>query len=228
MAADPVVRPASGQPGDVTLAASGPRGVDVYVGPSSPTQLAGQRIDKTPAVGAAPTITGSAAITLADFTSDASGTSVAAGATGSAAITLDGFTASASGAEILTGSATVTLGDATSSATGTESIIGTSATTLSDSTSQASGTQAENATGTANITLDAFTSQATGDGGAVEEPVSGGGSRNIPTLSFKDRKSITITGIGSVTLDAFTATATGSHFIDFDAELEQLLLVGAI
>jgi hypothetical protein len=228
MAADPVVRPAAGQSTDVTLVGSGPRGVDIYVGPSAPTQLGAQRLDQIQPVAAGGLSTGTAAIALADFTSSASGTQTANDATGTAAVTLDAFTSSATGTETLTGTATVTAGDATSSATGTESITGTSATTLADSASTASGTHAENATGTAAITLADFTAQATGDGGAITPPA--GGGNTSPGLSFKTKPSapVVIAGTASITLDAFTSSATGTCLINFDAELEQLLLVGAI
>lgn len=229
MAADPVVRPASGQPGDVTLTGSGPRGVDIYLGASSPTVLTGQRLDQAPS--AIPVnATGTAAVTLDAFTSAATGTQTGTGATGTAAVTLDGFTSAASGTETFTGTASVTLSDATSSATGTETISGTSATTLADSTSTASGTQAVNATGTAAITLDDFISSGVGSGGVVESPVRGGGwdQWRRPDPKKQPRRPAPLTGTATITLDNVTVSAAGTHTIDFDAELEQLLLVGAL
>lgn len=88
--------------------------------------------------------TGTVAVTLADFTSDASGT-VATGITGTVAVTLDACTSSASGTHTpppITGTAAITLADFTSSASGTftaSGITGTAAVTLANVTPSASG-----------------------------------------------------------------------------------------
>jgi hypothetical protein len=98
VAVDPVVRPAAGNANDITLAKSGPRGVDIYVGPSTPTQLGRQRLDKTlPPSGPPATITGTLATTNANDTVVASGTAGAAPITGTLATTNADDTLVASG-----------------------------------------------------------------------------------------------------------------------------------
>lgn len=111
--------------------------------------------------------------------------------TGSAAITLAAFTSSASGTETLTGSAAVTLAAFTSSASGTVSFTGTSANTLAAFTGSATGTVAQSVTGTAAITLESFTSTAVGVAPTVQDTVSHDVRTGQPDPRWRDRRRAT-------------------------------------
>lgn len=117
--------------------------------------------------------------------------SAATNPTGSAAVTLAAFTSSASGTETLTGSAAITLAAFTSSASGTESFTGTSATTLANFTGSATGTMAQSVTGTAAITLDSFTSTAVGVAPTVLDTVSHDVRTGQPDPRWRDRRRAT-------------------------------------
>lgn len=139
-------------------------------------------------------VTGTVAVTLAPFTSDASGTSTPPSFTGTVAVSLAAFTSSASATSTppsFTGTVAVTLDNFTSSGTGafTPAGSGSAAVTLQNFTSAASGTfTAPSITGTVAGTLAGFTSSASGT--AVPPP---------------------ITGTSTQTLAAFTATASGTY-----------------
>lgn len=91
---------------------------------------------------------------------------------GTAAVTLANFTSSATGTETLTGTSANTLAAFTSSASGTVSFTGTSATTLANFTASGTGTMAQNATGTAAVTMANFTSTASGNAPLTQDTVS--------------------------------------------------------
>ena len=117
MSADPVVRPGSGVPGDITLTGSGPRVRDIYLSPTSPVVLGGQRLDKlTPAEAGGGTVTATAAI-------DLGGLSVTTTATvthpATATITLGTSTVTAEAAVTVPASASIPLSGASITATGT-------------------------------------------------------------------------------------------------------------
>lgn len=105
-------------------------------------------------------VTGTAAVTLGNDTSSATGTTTVKG---TAAPTLGNDTSSATGVVgSVSGTAAITLGNDTSSAQGTTSIGGTGAVTLGNDTCSASGAVGSAITGTAAITLGSDTSSATG------------------------------------------------------------------
>jgi hypothetical protein len=118
MSADPVVRPGSGVPGDITLTGSGPRVRDIYLSPTSPVVLSGQRLDRLdPAeAGGGGTVTATAAV-------DLGGLSVTATATvthpATASITLGTATVAAEAAVTVPASASISLSGASITATGT-------------------------------------------------------------------------------------------------------------
>jgi hypothetical protein len=165
-------------------------------------------------------ITGTVAVTLAAFTSTASGTYTPAAITGTVAVTLGPFVSAASGTytpPAITGTVAVTLASFVSTASGTYTpppITGTSAQTLGSFTSTASGTVAGPGaiTGTVAVTLGSFTSSASG---TVTSP-DVTGTVAVTLGSFVSTASGTytpaaITGTVAVTLAAFTSTASGTY-----------------
>lgn len=112
-------------------------------------------------VGGGGGVTGTAAVTLGNDTSSATGTTTVKG---TAAPTLGNATSSATGVVgSVSGTAAITLGNDTSSAQGTTSIGGTGAVTLGNDTCSASGAVGSAIIGTAAITLgnDASSAQGT-------------------------------------------------------------------
>jgi hypothetical protein len=155
--------------------------------------------------------TGTAARTLGDFTSSASGTVTPPSFTGTSARTLGAFTSSASGTFTpsgISGTSATTLGSFVSAASGTIGENGTSATTLGSFTSNASGSIGEN--GTSATTLGSFTSAASGTF------VPAGSGFSATTLgAFTSTASGTFTppnetGTSATTLGSFTSTASGT------------------
>jgi hypothetical protein len=149
-----------------------------------------------------PEITGTAAVTLANFTSTASGTETI---TGTSAQTLADVTSSASGSVVFTGTAAVTLADFTSSASGTETITGSAAVTLADATSTATG--AETITGSAAVTLADFTSNASG---GIGDFITGSTAVTLADATSTATGAVVITGTVAVVLADVTSTATGT------------------
>lgn len=101
--------------------------------------------------------TGTVAVTLADFTSSASGNVTISG---TSAQTLAGFTSTASGKVTVTGSAAVTIADFTSAAAGSVTVTGTIPVTLANFTSSATGNVS--IPGSAAVTLEVFVGLASG------------------------------------------------------------------
>lgn len=112
-------------------------------------------------VAASTGTTGTIAVTEADDTASASGTSVL-NITGTIAVTEASDTSAGTGTSSITGSIAVTEADDTSSGSGTETITGTIAATESSDTASASGTSVVNATGTIAVTEVGDTLSATG------------------------------------------------------------------
>lgn len=119
------------------------------------------------------------------------GTAGSVNPSGTAAVTLADFTSSATGTETLTGSAAITLAAFTSSASGTVSFTGTSTNTLAAFTGSATGTVAQSVTGTAAITLQDFTSSATGTAPLTQDTVSHDVRTGQPDPRWRDRRRAT-------------------------------------
>lgn len=134
-----------------------------------------QTYTRTPRLTVVKTVTGMAAITLADSTSVASGSEVV----GSLASTLANHTSAASGGTGPSGSANVTLANHTVAASGGTGPSGSAAVTLADHTSLATG--GTGPSGTLAVTLANHTSAATGTVGGTPTPdtqtVGGSGRR---------------------------------------------------
>lgn len=176
-------------------------------------------------------ITGTAAVTLADHTSTASGTSTPPAVTGTVAVTLADQTASASGQAGIQGTASPVLDDASGAATGQLGASGAVAVTLEDHFSTASGlVAAGEILGSAAITLDDQTSTASGTvvnvfvgtvAVTLEDQVSSAsgvvGTEGTAAVILEDHTSTAtgvafdppVTGTVAVTLENFIVTALG-------------------
>lgn len=166
-------------------------------------------------------VSGTVAVTLANYTGAASGTETI---TGSAAITITLATSTAVALEIFTGVGAVGLVAASGSATGTESFIAASAQTLANFTGAATGT--ENTVGTAGSILSISTCSATG---AVTNPVTGTSAQTLQDFTGAATGSslVDLTGTVAITLQNFVcfasdllaslpASPTDQHFILYD------------
>jgi hypothetical protein len=148
-----------------------------------------------------PEITGTVAVTLANFTSTASGTETISG---SSAQTLAAFTSTAAGAVVITGTVAVTLADATSAASGTEAITGSAAVVLADATSAASGALV--ISGSVAVTLADVTSNASG---GIGDFITGSAAVTLANATSTATGTVVITGAVGVVLADCTSNASG-------------------
>jgi hypothetical protein len=147
-------------------------------------------------------VTGTVAVTLAAFTSSASGSVANPGSNGAAV--LDPFVGAATGTVVFTGTAAVTLQNFTASAFATEAITGTVAQTLADLTGTASGSEA--ITGTVAVTLANFASSAAG-----AETITGAVARTLANfICAATGSSLSAGGSAAVVLEAFEGEAEGT------------------
>jgi len=154
-------------------------------------------------VGGGGGVTGTAAVTLGNDTSSATGTTTVLG---TAALTLGNATSSATGVVgSVSGTAAITLGNDTSSAQGTTSIGGTGAVTLGNDFSTASGAVGSAVTGTAAITLGNDTSSATGT-----TMILGSAAITLGADFSTTQGTTTILGSAAITLGDDFATAFGT------------------
>lgn len=147
-------------------------------------------------------VTGTVAVTTADDTSTASGSTTV---TGSSTTTTANDTSTASGTTIVTGSANVTTADDTSSANGTTIVTGSVAVTTADDTATASGSVGGAVDGSASITTQDDTSSASGT-----TTVLGVASSVTGNDTSSATGSPIVTGLANVTTGDDVSTANGS------------------
>lgn len=153
------------------------------------------------AAAAASGSTGTVAVTNANDTSAASGTTTVVG---TVARTNANDTSSASGTTTILGTSSVTNAADTSSASGTTTVTGTSATTNANDTSSASGSVGNNVTGTVATTNANDTSAASGT-----TTVTGTLARTNANDTSSASGTTTVTGTVASTNANDTATASG-------------------
>lgn len=138
-------------------------GAVVADGPPVPPPYLGDEDFLAWVVSAGSGVSGTIAVTLANFTSAISGSRTVRG---TIAQTLADFTSAISGSKTIRGTIAQTLANFTSAIAGAKSHVGTMAATLADLTSAITGSKSH--VGTMSATLDAFTSAISGTaGGAV-------------------------------------------------------------
>lgn len=190
-----------------------------------------EALDTSTASGAV-RVTGTIAETESADTSTASGTVTSAGVTGTIAETEAVDTSTAAGTITVTGSIGETESPDTSTASGTVTVTGTIAETEALDTSAAAGDVSGGPlTGTIAATESSDTSTASGtvSGGVAPAPNVGGTAstwQSLSALAAGNRPRLVATAAAAEADDV--CDAQGVLSINFDAELEQLLLVGAI
>lgn len=181
-------------------------GGGTYVATGVTGTVAVTTADDTSSASGSTTVTGSSSQTTANDTPTASGTTTIVG---SVNVTTNDDTSNASGVVgDVTGTAAITTADDVSSASGTTTVVGVSNLTTADDTSSASGTTT--VTGSVAVTTVDDTATASGSvGGAVD------GSASITTQDDTSSASgtTTVLGVASSVTGNDTSSATGSPIV---------------